>query len=136
MYTGKPDGSMKKIIMYNTSVQALLDNDEKMIDKIEDALRIFKKNKDDVTLLWRPHPLIKATISSMKPHLWGRYSKIVEQYRKEGWGIYDDSADLDRAIILSDAYYGDPSSVVELYKRTKKPIMIQNVDIIEETGEA
>lgn len=132
----KPDGSMKKIIMYNTSVQALLDNDEKMIDKIEDALRIFKENKDDVTLLWRPHPLIKATISSMKPHLWERYSKIVERYRKEGWGIYDDSADLDRAIILSDAYYGDPSSVVELYKRTKKPIMIQNVDIIEETGEA
>ena len=35
--------------------------------------------------------------------------------------------ELDRAIALSDAYYGDPSSVVHLYKQTGKPIMIQNV---------
>ncbi|MBQ9605925.1 MAG: CDP-glycerol glycerophosphotransferase family protein [Lachnospiraceae bacterium] len=130
----KPDGSMKKVILYNTGVQALLDNDMKMMDKIEDVLRIFKENRDDVTLLWRPHPLIKATISSMKPHLWERYSVIVERYRSEGWGIYDDSPDLDRAIIISDAYYGDGSSVVELYKKTKKPIMIQNADVIEEAG--
>ena len=130
----KSDGSMKKIIFYNTGVQALLDNDEKMLDKIEDVLRIFKENKDDVALLWRPHPLIQATITSMRPHLWERYSAIVDSYRSEGWGIYDDSAELDRAIVLSDAYYGDGSSVVELYKKTGKPIMIQNAEIIEEAG--
>ncbi len=130
----KSDGSMKKIIFYNTGVQALLDNDEKMLDKIEDVLRIFKENKDDVALLWRPHPLIQATITSMRPHLWERYSAIVDSYRSEGWGIYDDSAELDRAIVLSDAYYGDGSSVVELYKKTGKPIMIQNAEIIEGAG--
>ena len=125
---------LKKIIFYNTGVQALLDNDGKMLDKIEDVLRIFKENKDDVALLWRPHPLIQATITSMRPHLWERYSAIVDSYRSEGWGIYDDSAELDRAIVLSDAYYGDGSSVVELYKKTGKPIMIQNAEIIEEAG--
>ena len=130
----KPDDSMKKIIFYNTGVQALLDNDGKMLDKIEDVLRIFRENKDDVALLWRPHPLIQATITSMRPHLWERYSAIVERYRSEGWGIYDDSAELDRAIVLSDAYYGDGSSVVELYKKTGKPIMIQNAEIIEEAS--
>ena len=46
-----------------------------------------------------------------------------------GWGIYDDTPDIDRAIALSDAYYGDMSSVVELYKVTGKPIMIQNLEI-------
>ena len=126
----RSDGSRKKIIFYNTSVQALLDNDMKMLDKIEDSFRVFRRNKDSVTLLWRPHPLIKATISSMRPALWERYSKIVEEYKAEHWGIYDDSPDLDRAIVLSDAYYGDPSSVVELYKKTGKPIMIQNAEII------
>ena len=130
----KSDGSTKKIIFYNTSVQALLDNDVKMLDKIEDVLRIFYENKDEVALLWRPHPLIKATISSMRPMLWKRYSSIIEKYKAEGWGIYDDSADLDRAIVLSDAYYGDGSSVVQLYKSTGKPIMIQNAEIIEEAG--
>ena len=128
----KADGGSKKVILYNTGVQALLDNDEKMIDKIENVLQIFRANRDDVALLWRPHPLIKATISSMRPMLWERYRVIVERYMSEKWGIYDDSADLDRAIVISDAYYGDGSSVVELYKRTGKPIMIQNAGIIEE----
>ena len=50
----------------------------------------------------------------------------MEQYRSEGWGIYDDTADLDRAIALSDAYYGDPSSLVHLCKEKGMPVMMQN----------
>ena len=34
--------------------------------------------------------------------------------------------------MLSDAYYGDKSSVVELYMKTGKPIMMQNVYWMEE----
>ena len=100
-----------------------------MIEKIERVLEIFKENKDDVALLWRPHPLMKATLTSMRPELWDRYKKILDDYLAEGWGIYDDSPELDRAIAVSDAYYGDWSSVVQLYKETKKPIMIQNFEI-------
>ena len=129
----KPDGSRKKIIFYNTSVQALLDNQMDMINKIKDVLKVFRENRDEITLLWRPHPLIKATISSMLPALWTEYEKLVDQYISEKWGIYDDSPDLDRAIVLSDAYYGDPSSVVQLYKKTKKPIMIQNAMVLSQT---
>lgn len=66
----------------------------------------------------------------MRPQLWQGYAQIVNQYKEEGWGIYDDSADLDRAIILSDAYYGDESSVIQLYEQTGKIVMIQNVNII------
>lgn len=65
----------------------------------------------------------------MRPQLWSQYKEIVERYREEGWGIYDDSADMDRAVVLSDAYYGDESSVVQVYQTTGKPIMIQNLDI-------
>ena len=38
---------------------------------------------------------------------------------------------MDRSIIISDAYYGDPSSLVQLYEKLEKPIMIQNVDVLE-----
>ena len=92
-------------------------------------LQTFKENQEQITLLWRPHPLIKATIQAMRPALWERYEKLVQCYRKEGWGIYDDTADLDRAIKLSDAYYGDPSSVIQLCKKVGLPAMIQNVDV-------
>ena len=131
----KPDGSWKKIIFYNTTVTALLKYNEKMLDKMKDVFRIFKENKDEVALLWRPHPLIRATIESMRPQLWHDYMQLVNQYRAEGWGIYDDSADMDRAVILSDAYYGDPSSVVALYERTGKAIMIQNPLVLQSITE-
>ena len=72
---------------------------------------------------------MQATLTSMRPELWESYSAILNDYRTGGWGIYDDSPELDRAIAVSDAYYGDWSSVVQLYKETGKPIMIQNVEI-------
>ena len=98
---------------------------------MKDVFRIFYENKDEVALLWRPHPLIKNTVFSMRPQLWAEYEKLVKQYKEEGWGIYDDSSDMDRAVIISDAYYGDGSSVVQVYQKTGKPVMIQNADIID-----
>lgn len=78
----KPDGSQKKIVFYNTSVSAFLQHGEKMLVKMRDVFRIFKENRDDITLLWRPHPLIKATIESMRPALREEYEKLVNQYTR------------------------------------------------------
>lgn len=125
----KPDGSRKKIIFYNTSVGALLQQREQMLRKMGEVFRVFSENREEVALLWRPHPLIRATIEAMLPKLWAEYREMVERYRSEGWGIYDDSADMNRAVALSDAYYGDSSSIVELYRKTGKPVMIQNAEV-------
>ena len=126
----KPDGSRKKVILYNTSGKALLQHKEKMLQKMESVFRIFQENTEDVVLLWRPHPLVRATIEAMHPQIWEEYRKIVEQYRAEGWGIYDDSAELDRALTLCDAYYGDGSSLVQLCQKVGKPVMLQNVEVV------
>lgn len=123
----KPDGSRKKIILYNTSVGALLQYEDQMLEKMRSVFQIFLESKDDVALLWRPHPLIEATINSMRPQLWEKYHKVVEEYKLAGWGIYDDSPELERAIALCDAYYGDYSSLVQLCQEAGKPVMIQNV---------
>ena len=125
----RADGSWKKIILYNTGIAALLAFNEKWVDKIENVLKIFMENQDEIALLWRPHPLIESTMKSMRPEVLQKYMILKERYLAEGWGIYDETADVDRAVVLSDAYYGDGSSVVQLYKQTGKPIMIQNVEI-------
>lgn len=127
----KPDGTFKKIIFYNTSVTAMIREQEQMIEKIKDVLRIFKEDQDELTLLWRPHPLMQSTIESMLPQLWQDYKAIVDSYIAEGWGIYDDTPSMDLAIAYSDAYYGDGSSIVQLYQQTGKPIMIQNASVID-----
>ena len=126
----KPDGSRKKIILYNTGIAALLTYNEKWINKIENVLKIFEENQDEIALLWRPHPLIESTMNSMRPEILEKYMTLKEQYLAGDWGIYDVTADVDRAVVLSDAYYGDSSSVVQLYRQTGKPVMIQKVEIL------
>ena len=122
------NGNKKKVVLYNTTIKPMISNPDKMIDKISRVFDVFK-NRSDVVLLWRPHPLLKTTIKSMCKEYFERYELLEMKYISDGWGIYDDTADMYRAITLSDAYYGDNSSLVELYKRTGKVIMLQNVNI-------
>ena len=121
----KESGARKKVVFYNISITPLLNNPD-MINKIKNVLAYFKDNKD-VALWWRPHPLYESTLASMKPDMLLEYQQVVNQYKQEGWGIFDDGVDLQWAIAETDAYYGDSSSVVQLYKEAEKPVMIQDV---------
>ena len=114
----------KKVVLYITSISPMLQNSDKVCAKLRYVFDTFQ-NRDDVVLWWRPHPLMKYTFHSMRPQFEKEYLSIEKQYIEEGWGIYDDSSDLHRAICWSDAYYGDMSSVLTLYRETGKPIMMQ-----------
>jgi len=121
----------KKVIFYNTSIGALLEHSiednkpsNKYLQKIKNVLEFFKK-RDDAVLLWRPHPLFESTIKSMRPWLSQEYAEIVSEYKRNRDGIYDDTEDLNRAIAVSDAYYGDGSSVGHLFKVAGKPVVWQ-----------
>ena len=116
--------SGKKIILYNTSLDATLRAEEALIVKLRAVLAFFRQRKD-LLLWWRPHPLMQATLDSMRPQFAAAYRQIVREYCEEGWGIYDDTPELARAILWTDAYYGDESSVMWLYQATGKPIMVQ-----------
>ena len=126
----RPDGSWKKIIFYNTGVDALYRDCERHLIKIQNTLECFEDIQDDIVLLWRPHPLTESTLISLHLKWWEKYKAIRDKYINKGWGIYDDTSDMNRAIALSDAYYGDWSSIVYLYQKTGKMVMIQNPDII------
>ena len=124
----KPDGGRKKIVLYNLSISSLLANNEKSLKKIESVLNLFRKLKDDIILLWRPHPLLEKTLKTMRPQLRDAYEALIRQYRKEGWGIFDQTPDPNLAMAVSDAYYGDYSSLLISYQILNKPMLLQNVD--------
>ena len=124
-----PAGARKKVILYNTTITSILEGDDKYLQKIRSVLEYFRCH-DGAVLLWRPHPLSESTYQSMRPQFLEEYESIVSEYRRQGFGIYDDTPDVRRAIALSDAYYGDPGSLVALFERTGKPVMIQNENII------
>lgn len=127
----KPDGTRKKVIFYNTSLSTVLQYGEVAINKIKQSLEEFEQNKHTVALLWRPHPLMEATLKSMKPHLHSEYLNIVKKYKKDEWGIFDESGDFNRATEISDGYFGDPSSVVAIFSEMKKPIMRSNLELLK-----
>lgn len=119
-------GEQAKIVLYNTSLGNLtVPNAGKFLKKLESVLQTFKRQEDTV-LLWRPHPLSWQTIRSMNPDIAGRYRRIVDTYREEGWGIYDDTPDVHRAVAVSDAFYGDWSSLITMCYLAGKPAMRQD----------
>jgi len=123
----------RKVVLYNTSIGGLLAGNEQGLEKMRDVFSWFRQ-RSDVVLWWRPHPLSAATFASMRPSLYQMYQSLVEWYRKEEIGIYDDTMNLYRALAYTDLHYGDYSSLAHLYAVQGKPILIQNHGYL--TGEA
>mgnify|MGYP000853323465 CR=1 FL=1 len=121
------NGEKKKVIFYNTHMFAWLNGGERYFKKLHTVFETFR-NRNDVVLWWRPHPNTELNFRTLRPDLLGEYYKTVKDYKNGGWGIYDDTPDLHRAIACSDAYYGDGSSLTELFKAAGKPIYYQNID--------
>ena len=115
----------KKVILYISSIGPMGETKETYFQKLEYILNTFHK-RDDVVFWWRPHPLFEVTINSAMPGVLPLYKKIVELYKGQNWGIYDDTSDLHRAIAWSDGVYGDWSSVLMLCEATGKPAMMAN----------
>ncbi len=131
----RPDGTQKKTVLYNTTIGAILRGEEAYLKKIRCVLDTFR-DRDDVVLWWRPHPLNKEAFQSMRLKLLDEYEQIVTEYKREGFGFYDDTPDLNRSICLSSVYYGDMSSLVAMYKITGKLAMIQNINALSSKSEA
>lgn len=119
----------RKVILYNTSIGPQMEHGENINVKLAQILNLFY-NREDVVLWWRPHPLLESMIETASEGIIDDYCRLRDQYRRDGWGIYDDTSDLERAIAWSDAYYGDTSSVISLYRKTGKPILFQDLSII------
>lgn len=123
----KPDGTRKEIILYSTSASALLCSGEKMIDKMKEVFRHLKGRQESTALIWRPDSKAREILRKNHPGLWQKYRSLVQQYKDEAWGIYDDSPDAERAIALCDSCYGDGGTTLNACRVQKKPIAIQDV---------
>lgn len=129
------DGRKKRVIFYNTSLGDMLTNTENFLKKMEFVFKCFEE-REDVCLLWRPHPLMDATLGSMRPEFRTAYETLKKKYIESGLGIYDATSDVTDTVALSDAYIGDAgSSITSLFGVAGKPIFILDNSILEESGE-
>lgn len=125
----KPDGNRKKVVLYSTSVSALFSYGDQMIEKMREVFRLFRENREDIVMWWRPDPKVREVLRKTKPGVLQKYRDLVQEYRDAGWGIYDDSADQERAVCLCDAFYGDAGSTANQCRNKKKPVMFQDAAV-------
>ena len=119
----------RKVYFYNTSLGGLLQDTEKFLSKMRYVFETFEGRKD-ACLLWRPHPLTNATLTSMRQEAQNAYNQIKNYFIENNLGIYDDTADIDKSIALSDVYIGDTkTSVTSLFGVAGKPSFFLNNNI-------
>lgn len=123
----------KKKIMLNTTISDLLGfegNDKSLINKLRNLFDIVSQRKD-VVIIWRPHPLLEATIKSLRVELIEDYNALINEFISGDYGIYDKTGDVSNTIIYSDAYIGsDYSSVINMFEVLGKPIYLLNSNVI------
>lgn len=125
----------KKVILFNVSITGILQNSEYAMDKIRYVLSCFEQ-REDVLLWWRPHPLIEATLKSMRPKMYGEYMKIKKGFVHKGYGILDETGDAGIAAVVADAYLGEnSSSLVHYFGVLGKAIYFTNWSIMKEIAE-
>lgn len=129
----KEDGSRKQVILYYTGLSSFVQYGEQMIVKIREVFDSFSDNRDDVAVLWKPHPLIKTTLEQSDAKLYQEYCLLEREYLKERLGILDEALNDERAVAVCDAYYGDASPLAQMCRSAGKAVMIQQVTQPRET---
>jgi hypothetical protein len=123
----KSNGERKKIVFYNLTIQEVLDSSDYVVQKITDVMEFFRERADEAALIWRPHPLLLDSLGSLRADLLPEYTNLVEQFRKENWGIYDEGTDPNMGMAVCDLYYGGWSSMLTTYRATGKPFLVQHI---------
>lgn len=123
-------GKKTKKVMLNTSIGCFLQDGSLYLEKIRNLCKTIK-NYNQVEILWRPHPLLEATIKSMRPHLLSEYKELKAYFLENKIGELDESPDISNTVAISNGYIGEEgSSVINLFGAAGKPIFILNNNII------
>lgn len=126
----KPDGSLKKIVLYGTSAAVFMEYRERAIKKMKRVFSVFREKQDEILLLWMPDGISVTGQKEMGPAPWEEYQKLALWYQTEQMGILDDSGNAERAAAVCDAYYGDGGHAAQLCIRKGVPVMLQEVEAI------
>ncbi len=123
----------RKVVLYNLSLNALLTYNVALLKKVRYILECFAERKGEIAILFRPHPLFKSTILTLenKTELLTAYEDIEQFFQEQNLGVIDYSADIDRAIVCSDAYIGDSgTSILQMFGVLGKPIFAADLTIL------
>lgn len=124
----------RRTVLYNVSIGSLLKNGIYTLRKMRYVFEYFQ-GQEKLVLWWRPHPLLKSTLKSMRPELLESYEELEREYLQKHIGIYDTTPDSNKAVAATDAFLGDHSSLANLYGITGKPVFYLDDFSVQEASE-
>ena len=124
------DGTGRKVVMYCMSIIDIFGNEERALDKLENTLDFFKMNSNQILLVLLRAPLVEELLERKSQQLANRYRDIVDKYIADGYGIVIKAEKIKYVAKYCDAYYGSANEYVSFFTKESKPIMVQNIDII------
>lgn len=115
--------STNKIILINTTISYVLNN-KNWIDELNNIFS-FTENYN-VHIIWRPHPLLKATINRFYPCDVSKYDELLNYIKNTKHISVDSEPSALASIKVSDALISSASSLMLSYIPTSKPILMTN----------
>ncbi len=112
----------KITFMLNTSIAYLL-RIENWAEEMNKIIDIFA-NDESCALIWRPHPLLDATVRSMRPNMLNAYLDVMQRAKTCSNIVLDTEDSAYPAMKLSDALISDSSSLVAQFSLTNKPVLL------------
>ena len=130
---GMPDKSwekcrkFKKTVLMTATLDMLLaqSNDTepyRWISRMQSFLDVIL-SFPDLALIFRPHPLMKQTIRSMRPYLIDEYEKLESRIAGCSCCIIDHEQDSRYAVYCADALISDGGSMTMQFMAAEKPVL-------------
>ncbi len=119
---------MKKILFY-TDLMPFLSDSEKALSKLQKNLEIFKSYNNEIRLVWHPYSRTEEFLKLNNCEFIDDYLKIIDYFKTNDLGEYNEQDDYAELARTCDAYYGDYSDMIPYFQENNKPVMIQNINL-------
>lgn len=126
-YYFRQDGKARKAILMYTSANSILEYGQRMIHKLRNVLDTFKKQQNDIVLLWYLEQDIESTIQEINPKQGDEFFEMLSNVDNEYLIMVKDNQIKD-AVNMCDGYYGDSGVVAQKCRNAGKPVLLLSVD--------
>jgi len=124
------DCSHKKIIVYYTSLDYILKNGQKAVDKIKRSFNVMSKvcTYESVICVFSPQKALSA-LKTLQPSIYFELVEAVQQFDESDACFYDCQGIMQDFIEYADAYYGVNSYIHKKCIKFGIPVMIENLNV-------
>ncbi len=122
----KVDGTRKKVIIYGLSAIELIGHSRLSPQKMLKAFEEFDKVSDEFCIILCMPAKLKELLYKCHLGMAGAYDEAVEFCKAKDYVIVPENEELELVVSVGDAYYGDECPLLEKFKETGRPVMIQD----------